>query len=96
MQASRTAEFMALFRALETRSHPRQRRLFEDPLAAAFLSPTLRVAIELCRVPAFERATSKLVDSISPGARSSGVARTRLIDDAVRGRQEGSPVDLRK
>jgi methyltransferase (TIGR00027 family) len=82
-RSSRTAEFMALFRALETRSRPRQQRLFDDPLAVDFLSPSLRVAVELCRVPAVERATCKLVDSISPGARSSGVARTRLIDDAL-------------
>jgi O-methyltransferase involved in polyketide biosynthesis len=36
-RSSRTAEFMALFRALETRSRPRERRLFEDPLARRLL-----------------------------------------------------------
>ena len=37
-RASRTAEYMALFRALES-TLPEDRRLFADPFAATFLTP---------------------------------------------------------
>jgi O-methyltransferase involved in polyketide biosynthesis len=47
-QASRTAEHMALFRALET-VRPRERRLFEDRLAHGFLSRPLRLIVTLSR-----------------------------------------------
>ena len=36
-EASRTAQFNALFRAMETARRPRRRRLFHDPLAHGFL-----------------------------------------------------------
>jgi O-methyltransferase involved in polyketide biosynthesis len=48
-RASRTAEYMALFRALEAVRLP-GRRVFEDPFAAAFLSPRLRLVVSLSRV----------------------------------------------
>jgi O-methyltransferase involved in polyketide biosynthesis len=43
--ASRTAEYMALFRALETARRPARARLFEDRFAAGFLRPTLRAVV---------------------------------------------------
>lgn len=81
-KASRTAEYMALFRALETAQSP-ARRLFEDPFAAAFLGPGLRLAVRLARVPAVGAAVRTYIDYRWPGARTSAVARTRFIDDAV-------------
>jgi methyltransferase (TIGR00027 family) len=83
--ASRTAEFMALFRALETVSRPRTARLFADPYAADFLGPALRAALTLSRLPGLGRIVPRWIDWRWPGARTSGVARTRLIDDAVLG-----------
>ena len=79
---SRTAEFMALFRALET-IQPARQRLFADPLAIGFLSPRLRAVVWLARVPGLGRLVRDLIDRRWPGARTSGVARTRLIDEAM-------------
>jgi methyltransferase (TIGR00027 family) len=81
-QSSRTAEYMALFRALETLL-PRRQRLFVDPLARRFLSARLRVAADLARLPAVARLECKLIDRRWPGVRTSAVARTRFIDDRI-------------
>lgn len=83
MAASRTAEFMALFRALET-LRPAGERLFADPYAARFLSPPLRAVVAAARLPVVRRGICAFIDARWPGARSSGVARTRWIDDALR------------
>jgi methyltransferase (TIGR00027 family) len=80
--ASRTAEYMALFRALES-SRPRGRRLFEDPLARHFLSRPLGLVARAAAVPGVRNFISWFIDHRWPGARSSAVARTRFIDDAV-------------
>lgn len=80
--ASRTAEYMALFRALES-SRPESTRLFEDPLARTFLTRPLSAVAGLAAVPGVGRALPWIIDRRVPGARSSGVARTRLIDDAI-------------
>jgi methyltransferase (TIGR00027 family) len=81
-QASRTAEYMALFRALEgTRSA--DQRLFEDRFAAAFLSPRLRLVVCLSKVPLAGGLVRGYIDRRWPGARTSAVARTRFIDDAA-------------
>jgi len=82
-QASRTAEYVALFRAIES-SPPADRRLFEDPFARRFLRPKLAMLASLCRVPGVADLVARFVDSRWAGARSSAVARTRLIDDTVR------------
>jgi methyltransferase (TIGR00027 family) len=79
-RASKTAQFVAFFRALEY-SFPKERRLFEDPFAVRFLSPPLQAAACLSRVPFLGRVIPYLVDCFGQGARASGVARTRLIDD---------------
>lgn len=81
-QASRTAEYVALFRAVESRL-PRHRRLFEDPLAVRFLRPRLAFVAELSRLPGAAHAISRFIDRRWAGARSSVVARTRLIDDTL-------------
>jgi len=79
---SRTAEFMALFRALEG-CRPRGVRLFEDRFAMGFLRPAFRFVVDLSRLPFVGGAVSRFIDYRWPGARSSGVARTRLIDDLL-------------
>jgi methyltransferase (TIGR00027 family) len=81
-QSSRTAEYMAFFRALESQ-RPHGGRLFNDPYAASFLSQGFRRALRLASVPVLGRAIPWLADVIVPGARSSGIARTRWIDDAL-------------
>jgi methyltransferase (TIGR00027 family) len=81
-RSSRTAEHMAFFRALESQRPPRQ-RLFNDPYAACFLSPGFRRALRIASIPVLSRAIPWLADIIIPGARSSGIARTRWIDDAL-------------
>ena len=79
-RASRTAEHNALFRALET---SRPGGLFADPLAEAFLSPSLRSVALLARVPPVGSAVRRTIDRRWPGVRTSVVARTRLIDGVV-------------
>ena len=79
-RGSRTAEFMALFRALESR---RSARLFEDPFAYGFLGAGLRAVVRAASMALLGGAVPAFIDRRWPGARSSGVARTRLIDDAM-------------
>jgi methyltransferase (TIGR00027 family) len=80
--ASRTAEHNALFRALEV-SLPADRRLFEDSLAGAFLTWPLSLVARLAVVPGVRAFAPWFIDRRWPGVRTSVVARTRLIDDAI-------------
>ena len=82
-QASRTAQHMALFRAMES-AQPARRRLFEDRLAAAALSPGLRFVANLSRIPGAAALLRAYIDRNWPGGRTSGVARTRFIDDQAK------------
>jgi methyltransferase (TIGR00027 family) len=82
-QPSRTAEYMALFRAVETAGPPR-RRLFEDPYAAAMLTGRLKALAAFARLPALGRLAAWFLDAGWPRTRSSAVVRTRLIDDLAR------------
>jgi methyltransferase (TIGR00027 family) len=79
---SRTAEYMALFRALE-HGRPPGTRLFTDPFARAFLGPRLRSLVTLSALPGFADLICGVIDRRWPGARTSAIARTRLIDDRV-------------
>lgn len=81
-EPSRTAEYMALFRAMES-TRPPGRRLFEDGFARGFLRPRLRVVADLARLPLVNGLVSAFIDHRWPGARTSGVARTRFIDDVI-------------
>jgi methyltransferase (TIGR00027 family) len=81
-EASRTAEHMALFRALET-ARPAASRLFADPFATLFLRPGFRLVVRLSRPPLLRALVPRILDRVVPGARSSAVARTRLIDDLL-------------
>jgi methyltransferase (TIGR00027 family) len=80
-KASRTAEQVALFRALETaRGHD---RVFDDPLAVRFLHGGYRWLARAARVRPVGLRLSRFIDRRWPGPRPSAVARTRLIDDLV-------------
>jgi methyltransferase (TIGR00027 family) len=89
--ASRTAQYMALFRALED-ARPHGRRLFADPFATAFLDPLLTLVVSAARLPLLRAGLPWFIDARWPGARTSAVARTRFIDDAL-GRGLGSGIE---
>jgi len=80
---SRTAGNMAAIRALET-VKPQRERLFSDPFAKRFLPGWQPVLVSLARIPAVRRLLEHYFDRQAPGARTSGAARTRLIDDWIR------------
>lgn len=79
---SRTAQYMAYFRALESARPPRH-RLFYDPFAPYFLDAVLRGAAFLTRIPLVTPLVARYTDFRLPGARTSAIARTKLIDDAL-------------
>ena len=81
-RASLTAEYMALFRALES-SRPANSRLFSDPFAAGFLSARRTWLGRIGRSELGRRVIERLLDSAAPGARAAGIARTKWIDDEV-------------
>ncbi len=74
---------MALFRAVETAERP-GRRLFEDPYAIPFLSGILKSLAQIAQISKLGRLVPAFLDLGWPYTRSSGVVRTRLIDDLVR------------
>lgn len=77
---SETARSMAAFRALES-AKPARERLFSDPYAKRFLSPVQRFLAACSQVTVLRWLVELYADSRAPGARISGIARTRLIDD---------------
>src|SRR5574341_994380 len=81
-EPSRTAAYMALFRALEF-TLPAGQRLFEDRFASAFLPPGLRFLAFLSRIRLVGDHIRTYIDRRWPGARTSAVARTKFIDDAA-------------
>ena len=81
-RASRTAELNALFRSLEA-SRPKRARLFDDPLACAFLTWPLSLVERSARLPGLHAAITGFIDRRWPGPRTAVVARTRLIDDTI-------------
>ena len=82
-QASRTAQHMALFRAMES-TLPARRRLFEDQLATKALPRGLHIVAALSKVPGIGKVLRTFIDHNWPGGRTSGVARTRFIDDEAK------------
>lgn len=81
--SSRSAEHVALFRALET-SRPRD-RLFADRLASRMLPRRYRLVVAASHLPPVHRWLVRYIDSrYAGGPRASAVVRTRLIDDHVR------------
>jgi methyltransferase (TIGR00027 family) len=79
---SRTAAYVALFRALETRLSD-GKRLFSDPYADAFLDHRLGAALAAAKVPVTGAAVPEVIDRGWPGARVSVIVRTRFIDEAL-------------
>lgn len=73
---------MALFRALETK-RPESKRLFTDSFAVSFLDKNLRLATKLTALPFGEKLLQKIIYKKIPGAFSSGIARTKYIDDLL-------------
>ena len=81
-KASQTAQYMALFRALET-TQPANKRLFIDPYAVSFLDGKLNLAARLSPLSFVRNYVQKTIHKKIPGALSSGIARTRYIDDLL-------------
>jgi methyltransferase (TIGR00027 family) len=81
-QPSRTAEYMAFFRALES-ARPAPQRLFNDPFAPYFVRPYLRRSAFIARSPFIASFVNRYSDLRLPGARTSAIARTKLIDDSL-------------
>lgn len=73
---------MAFFRAIET-VRPSHKRLFADPYATIFLDDGLKRAIRLSTLPLIGPLIPKIIQSKGPGALSSGIARTKYIDDLL-------------
>ena len=81
-KTSRTAQYMALFRALESKRNNSD-RLFFDPFAIHFLDPGLKLAVKASNIHLFKSYLEKRIQKRIPGAYSSGVARTKYIDDLL-------------
>src|SRR5262249_14684719 len=68
-------------------TQPEGQRLFNDPFAAMFVGTPLRRAVQWSAMPILGPVLGPVlrgsIDRFWPGARSSGVARTRLIDDWI-------------
>jgi len=82
-KASQTAQYMALFRAIET-YRPGSDKLFTDPFAIHFLDPYYKFVTHLTRVPGLRAVVQGIIHRRIPGAFSSAIARTRYIDDWLR------------
>ena len=74
---------MALIRALET-AKPARQQLFADAFAQRFLPEWQRALMMPARLPVWRRIVERMFDRRAAGARTSGAARTRLIDDWTR------------
>src|SRR5689334_1348485 len=83
---SRTAQYVALYRALETEETSRE-PLFRDPFAVAFLPAPHRAVVRLSRIGAVRSVIERYADFRAPGSRTSAIGRTRFIDDFVRREQ---------
>ncbi|MFH7004143.1 class I SAM-dependent methyltransferase [Flavobacterium bizetiae] len=81
-KTSRTAQYMALFRALETILDKKD-RLFSDPYAIHFLDPKLRFATRMSKYPSIRKYIQNTIQKKIPGAFSSGLARTKYIDELI-------------
>ena len=80
--ASRTAQYMAFFRALEN-ALTEYKRLFTDNYATLCLDAGLQLAAKVSTWPLAGGFIYWLANNRGPGALSSGIARTRYIDDLL-------------
>ena len=81
-EASKTAEFNALFRAIESSRKPKQSRLFNDPYSYSFLG-RLRYAYFISLLPFMGWIIPFYIDKKWPGVRASALGRTCWIDDQL-------------
>ena len=81
-KTSRTAQYMAFFRALETKRNNGD-KLFSDPFAIHFLDSRLKLAVKASNLPLFRSYLKKKLQKRISGAYSSGLARTKYIDDSL-------------
>jgi len=72
-----------MYRALET-GERRRPPLFRDPYALGFLPRGLALAVRAARSGVVRGVLERYADRRAPGARTSAIARTAYIDDAVR------------
>lgn len=79
---SRTAQYMALFRAIET-ERPIKKRLFTDKYAINFLDTGLKTATKISGLPIIGSLIPKIIHRKALGELSSGTARTKFIDDLL-------------
>ncbi|MBW1656959.1 class I SAM-dependent methyltransferase [Flavobacterium quisquiliarum] len=79
-KTSRTAQYMAFFRALETQQ---KNSLFSDPYAIHFIDSKLRLATRLYHYPIVAKYINNTINKKIPGAFSSGIARTKYIDSLL-------------
>jgi methyltransferase (TIGR00027 family) len=75
---------MAFFRAME-HVRPADLRLFADPFAVHFIRPSLQRLVGFSRSAILAGFVNWYTDRRLPGARTSGIARTKLIDDELDG-----------
>jgi len=80
--ASRTAQYMALFRAVESNRREKS-RLFYDPFAISFLDRDLRLLANLSKIAILQDVIPTIIHLNGVGAISSGIARTKYIDDKL-------------
>lgn len=81
-KTSRTAQYMAFFRALETKRTLND-RLFSDPFAIHFLDSKLRLITRLSKYALIRKHIENTIQKKIPGAFSSGLARTKYIDELL-------------
>ncbi len=93
MAVSRTAEYVAMFRAVES-ARPAADRLFDDPYAISFLNGKLALGARIAGLPGGQKLICRYIDRNWPGSRPSAVIRTKLIDDAVTEAIEGGAEQL--
>jgi methyltransferase (TIGR00027 family) len=76
------AVYKAFNRAMASK-RPARKRLFYDPYARAFLSPSLKFVLWLHGLPFFNWFAHWYIEKLYPGTLTSGAARTRLIDELI-------------
>lgn len=81
-RTSRTAQYMAFFRALETERNSND-RLFSDVFAIHFLEAKLRFVTRISRYSLIRKYINSKIQNKIPGGLSSGIARTKYIDDLL-------------
>ncbi len=80
---SRTAQYIAFFRAIET-NQPTKKRLFDDELASEFLDIGLKLAVKITAMPVIGNIIINYIQKRGLGALSASIARTKYIDDLLK------------